>query len=105
MIYNCMCLYFIGTDILDFRIAVFIFWLKSVKQCLPEIRKIAGAPFLEDGSNLRDRLTQIIWDNAESPVSLVCVCLYCHYQSNSSRSTIPDFTMLVILFILHLVYR
>ncbi|XP_026787175.3 thyroid adenoma-associated protein homolog isoform X1 [Pangasianodon hypophthalmus] len=47
---------------------VFILWLKSVKECLPEIREISGAPFLEEGSNLRDKLTQIIWDNAESPV-------------------------------------
>lgn len=76
----------------SFLIAVFILWLKSVKECLPEIREISGASFLGERSTLRDKLAQIIWDNAESPVSLViwiyytnreadqCVYLYCHYQ-------------------------
>ncbi|XP_058231705.1 thyroid adenoma-associated protein homolog isoform X2 [Hemibagrus wyckioides] len=47
---------------------VFILWLKSVKECLPEIREISGASFLGEHSTLRDKLTQIIWDNAESPI-------------------------------------
>ncbi|KAF5901036.1 thyroid adenoma-associated protein isoform X1, partial [Clarias magur] len=47
---------------------VFISWLKSVKDCLPEITEISGAPLLDEGSNLRDKLAGIIWDNAESPV-------------------------------------
>ncbi|KAK3538827.1 hypothetical protein QTP86_015956 [Hemibagrus guttatus] len=47
---------------------VFILWLKSVKECLPEIREISGTPFLGECSTLRDKLTQIIWDNAESPI-------------------------------------
>ncbi|XP_060763342.1 tRNA (32-2'-O)-methyltransferase regulator THADA isoform X2 [Neoarius graeffei] len=47
---------------------VFVLWLKSVKERLPEIRLISGAPFLGEGSILRDKLIQIIWDNAESPV-------------------------------------
>ncbi|KAI5613059.1 thyroid adenoma-associated protein-like isoform X3, partial [Silurus asotus] len=47
---------------------VFILWLKRVNECLPEIRELYGASFLDVDSVLRDRLTQIIWDNAESPV-------------------------------------
>ncbi|KAM9447169.1 tRNA (32-2'-O)-methyltransferase regulator THADA isoform 2-T2 [Clarias gariepinus] len=47
---------------------VFILWLKYVKDCHPEITEISGAHLLDEGSNLRDKLAQIIWDNAESPV-------------------------------------
>lgn len=77
--YKCIsfitaCIFY-RIDVLQFLIAVFILWLKSVKECLPEIREISGAPFLGEGSILRDKLTQIIWDNAESPVRLVCVDL------------------------------
>lgn len=69
--------YFYEVDILTFLIAVFILWLKSVKECLPEIREISGAPFLGEGSNLREKLTQIIWDNAESLVNSVYVDMLC----------------------------
>ncbi|KAI4884419.1 hypothetical protein NFI96_026372 [Prochilodus magdalenae] len=47
---------------------VFIMWLKSVKECLLEIWEVTGAPLLGEGSSLRHTLTQIIWNNAESPV-------------------------------------
>ncbi|KAL7836832.1 hypothetical protein AOLI_G00281160 [Acnodon oligacanthus] len=47
---------------------VFIMWLKSVKECLPEIWEVTGAPLLGEGSSLQHTLTQIIWNNAESPV-------------------------------------
>lgn len=52
-----------------FLIAVFVLWLKSVKECLRELCEISGAPLLGEGSNLRGKLLQIIWDNAESPVT------------------------------------
>ncbi|XP_017580907.2 thyroid adenoma-associated protein homolog isoform X1 [Pygocentrus nattereri] len=47
---------------------VFIMWLKSVKECLPEIWEVTGAPLFGEGSSLQHTLTQIIWNNAESPV-------------------------------------
>ncbi|XP_047675030.1 thyroid adenoma-associated protein homolog isoform X1 [Tachysurus fulvidraco] len=47
---------------------VFILWLKSVKESLLEIRELSGGLFLGEHSTLRVKLTQIIWDNAESPI-------------------------------------
>ncbi|XP_072521074.1 tRNA (32-2'-O)-methyltransferase regulator THADA [Salminus brasiliensis] len=47
---------------------VFTMWLKSVKECLPEIWEVNGAPLLGERSTLRHTLTQIIWNNAESPL-------------------------------------
>lgn len=76
----------------SFLIAVFILWLKSVKESLLEIRELSGGLFLGEHSTLRVKLTQIIWDNAESPVKpglcgfaiqikkLISVYLYCSYQ-------------------------
>lgn len=50
-------------------LAAFTIWLKRVKECLREIWDVTGAPL---DSNLQRQLTQIIWSNAESPVSLLC---------------------------------
>ncbi|KAK1792285.1 hypothetical protein P4O66_012240, partial [Electrophorus voltai] len=47
---------------------VFTMWLKSMKECLPEIWEVTGTPVLGETSSLRHRLAQIIWTNAESPV-------------------------------------
>lgn len=49
--------------------AVLTLWLKSVKECLAEIWEVTSAPLLPDDSSLRQQLIQVIWDNAESPVS------------------------------------
>lgn len=48
--------------------AVFTIWLKRFKECLREIWDVTGAPL---DSDLQQQLTQIIWSNAESPVSFV----------------------------------
>uniref|UniRef100_A0AAY4CHN4 DUF2428 domain-containing protein n=1 Tax=Denticeps clupeoides TaxID=299321 RepID=A0AAY4CHN4_9TELE len=47
---------------------VFTMWLKSVKECLPDIWNIVNAPVLGKGSILQHKLFQVIWNNAESPV-------------------------------------
>lgn len=48
---------------------VFTIWLKRLKECLNEVWEVTGAPL---DSDLQQHLTQIIWSNAESPVSLLC---------------------------------
>jgi len=48
---------------------VFSIWLKRLKECLSEVWEVTGAPL---DSDLQQHLTQIIWSNAESPVSLLC---------------------------------
>lgn len=47
---------------------VFTIWLKRLKECLSEVWEVTGAPL---DSDLQQHLTQIIWSNAESPVSLL----------------------------------
>ncbi|KAJ8286052.1 hypothetical protein GJAV_G00034000 [Gymnothorax javanicus] len=47
---------------------VFILWLKRLKDCLDEIWEVRGAPLLQEESRLQQRLIQVIWNNAESPV-------------------------------------
>ncbi|XP_046872611.1 thyroid adenoma-associated protein homolog isoform X3 [Hypomesus transpacificus] len=47
---------------------VLTLWLKSVRATLAEIWKVTAAPLLSEDSSLQTRLTQVIWNNAESPV-------------------------------------
>lgn len=47
---------------------VFTIWLKRLKECLSEVWEVTGAAL---DSDLQQHLTQIIWSNAESPVSLL----------------------------------
>lgn len=47
---------------------VFTIWLKRLRECLREVWEVTGAPL---DSDLQQHLTQIIWSNAESPVSLL----------------------------------
>ncbi|XP_067262845.1 tRNA (32-2'-O)-methyltransferase regulator THADA isoform X2 [Chanodichthys erythropterus] len=44
---------------------VFTIWLKRLKECLSEVWEVTGAPL---DSDLQQQLTQIIWNNAESPL-------------------------------------
>lgn len=46
-------------------------WLKKVKECLAEIWKATAIPLFNEKSSVQQRLIQIIWTNAESPVSLI----------------------------------
>uniref|UniRef100_A0A3P9QEL2 Si:ch211-225b11.4 n=1 Tax=Poecilia reticulata TaxID=8081 RepID=A0A3P9QEL2_POERE len=47
---------------------VLTMWLKRAKECVTDLWKMTGARLLPDGSRLLQRLTHIIWTNAESPV-------------------------------------
>uniref|UniRef100_A0A8C5ALD0 Thyroid adenoma-associated protein homolog n=1 Tax=Gadus morhua TaxID=8049 RepID=A0A8C5ALD0_GADMO len=47
---------------------VLALWLKKVKDCLPAIWELTGVRLLPDGSSLQQRLIQVMWNNAESPV-------------------------------------
>ncbi|XP_036383176.1 thyroid adenoma-associated protein homolog [Megalops cyprinoides] len=47
---------------------VFALWLKCLKDCLGGVWEVRGAPLLQEDSSLQQRLTQVIWNNAESPV-------------------------------------
>ncbi|KAJ8415281.1 hypothetical protein AAFF_G00422610, partial [Aldrovandia affinis] len=47
---------------------VFTLWLKCLKDCLGEVWEARGAPLLREDSTLQQRLTQVIWNNAESPL-------------------------------------
>lgn len=46
-------------------------WLRKVKECRAEIWKATAIPLLDENSCLQQKLIQIIWTNAESPVSLI----------------------------------
>ncbi|XP_062874157.1 tRNA (32-2'-O)-methyltransferase regulator THADA [Trichomycterus rosablanca] len=58
---------------------VFILWLKNVKQCLPDIWEVTGALFFRKGSDLKETLTKIIWNNAESPVEGLSESVRCAF--------------------------
>ncbi|KAK0150982.1 Thyroid adenoma-associated [Merluccius polli] len=47
---------------------VLTLWLKKAKDSLPAIWEMIGIRLLPDWSNLQQRLIQVIWNNAESPV-------------------------------------
>ncbi|KAJ8379392.1 hypothetical protein SKAU_G00001700 [Synaphobranchus kaupii] len=47
---------------------VFTLWLKCLKDCLEEVWEVRGAPLLLEDCRLQQRLTQVIWNNAESPL-------------------------------------
>uniref|UniRef100_A0A8C4WH50 Thyroid adenoma-associated protein homolog n=1 Tax=Gopherus evgoodei TaxID=1825980 RepID=A0A8C4WH50_9SAUR len=51
-----------------YRFQVFSLWLQRVLECLPEIRKVKESRMLAENSELLHRLSQFIWNNAESPV-------------------------------------
>ncbi|XP_030647585.1 thyroid adenoma-associated protein homolog [Chanos chanos] len=49
-----------------FIFQVYLLWLKCVREYLTEVWEVTGAPLLGEDSSLRQRLLQLIWDNAES---------------------------------------
>lgn len=65
----CMTAVTIVIGCIHMCFVVFTIWLKRLKECLSEVWEVTGAPL---DSDLQQQLTQIIWSNAESPVSLLC---------------------------------
>ncbi|XP_056233315.1 thyroid adenoma-associated protein homolog [Seriola aureovittata] len=51
-----------------FAFEVLTLWLKKVKECLADIRKMTDVRLLPDNSSMQQQLIHIIWTNAESPV-------------------------------------
>ncbi|XP_038151490.1 thyroid adenoma-associated protein homolog isoform X1 [Cyprinodon tularosa] len=51
-----------------FAFEVLTLWLRRVKECVDDIWKATGARLLPDDSRLLQKLTDIIWTNAESPI-------------------------------------
>ncbi|KAM8885353.1 tRNA (32-2'-O)-methyltransferase regulator THADA isoform 2-T2 [Spinachia spinachia] len=51
-----------------FAFEALTWWLKKVKECLPDILKMTGVRLLGDNSRLQRQLIHIIWTNAESPM-------------------------------------
>uniref|UniRef100_A0A3B3Z0T7 Uncharacterized protein n=1 Tax=Poecilia mexicana TaxID=48701 RepID=A0A3B3Z0T7_9TELE len=49
-------------------VAVLTMWLKRAKECVTDLWRMTGSRLLPDDSRLLQRLTHIIWTNAESPV-------------------------------------
>ncbi|XP_066545375.1 tRNA (32-2'-O)-methyltransferase regulator THADA isoform X2 [Amia ocellicauda] len=47
---------------------VLALWLKCVRENLEEVWAVTGVPLLSDRYRLKQRLTQLIWNSAESPV-------------------------------------
>ncbi|KAJ3604719.1 hypothetical protein NHX12_029458 [Muraenolepis orangiensis] len=47
---------------------VLILWLKKTKGSVSAIWEMTGVRLLSDGSSLQQRLLQVIWNNAESPM-------------------------------------
>nr|XP_060641919.1 tRNA (32-2'-O)-methyltransferase regulator THADA-like isoform X2 [Anolis sagrei ordinatus] len=59
---------------------VFSLWLQSFRENLDEIWKAAGGRVLGDNSSLLQRLTQLLWNNAESPVEGISESIRCSFQ-------------------------
>ncbi|XP_032620614.1 tRNA (32-2'-O)-methyltransferase regulator THADA-like isoform X1 [Chelonoidis abingdonii] len=63
-----------------YRFQVFSLWLQRVLQCLPEIRKVKESRMLAENSELLHRLSQFIWNNAESPVEGASEFIHSSFQ-------------------------
>ncbi|XP_008115552.1 tRNA (32-2'-O)-methyltransferase regulator THADA isoform X2 [Anolis carolinensis] len=59
---------------------VFSLWLQSFRESLDEIWKAKGDRVLADTSSLLQRLVQLLWNNAESPVEGISESVRCSFQ-------------------------
>ncbi|CAM4564660.1 tRNA (32-2'-O)-methyltransferase regulator THADA-like isoform X1 [Lepidochelys kempii] len=87
-----------------YRFQVFSLWLQRILECLPEIWKVKESRMLAENSELLHRLSQFIWNNAESPVEgasefihssfqhlLEIYCLECHHFEDLERPLYEQF--------------
>ncbi|KAM9858631.1 tRNA (32-2'-O)-methyltransferase regulator THADA [Aulostomus maculatus] len=51
-----------------FAFEVLTLWLRKVRECLADVWRVTGVRLLSDNSSLRQKLIDVIWSNAESPV-------------------------------------
>lgn len=60
---------------------VLTLWLKKIKECLADIWKMTGVRLLPDNSSLQQDLIDIIWTNAESPVSQINIIILLQFKN------------------------
>ncbi|MGH0167384.1 UNVERIFIED_CONTAM: hypothetical protein FKN15_052121 [Acipenser sinensis] len=65
-----------AVSLLQLTNRVFSSWLQCVKECLEDIWEVTGTRLLTENSSLIQKLTQLIWNNAESPVEGVSEFVY-----------------------------
>ncbi|EMP40256.1 Thyroid adenoma-associated protein like protein [Chelonia mydas] len=63
-----------------YRFQVFSLWLQRILECLPEIWKVKESRMLAENSELLHRLSQFIWNNAESPVEGASEFIHSSFQ-------------------------
>lgn len=51
-------------------LSVLVLWLRRVQENLPELWHLRGGRLLAEDAKLLQKLTQLVWDNAEAPVRL-----------------------------------
>ncbi|KAK1160136.1 hypothetical protein AOXY_G21641 [Acipenser oxyrinchus oxyrinchus] len=71
---SCLCEENLDCHYYTFQ--VFSSWLQCVKECLEDIWEVTGTRLLTENSSLIQKLTQLIWNNAESPVEGVSEFVY-----------------------------
>nr|XP_009665116.1 PREDICTED: uncharacterized protein LOC104138924 [Struthio camelus australis] len=77
---------------------VFSLWLQRLQESLPEIWRLKGSRILAEDSDLLSQLTQLVWNNAETPVEgvsefihnsfrllLEMYCLECRHFEDQER--------------------
>lgn len=55
-----------------FLLSVLALWLQRLQENLPELWHLREARILAEDTELLQQLTQLVWDNAETPVRLEC---------------------------------
>lgn len=55
-----------------FLLSVLALWLQRLQENLPELWCLRGGRILAEDTELLQQLTQLVWDNAETPVRLEC---------------------------------
>lgn len=55
-----------------FLLSVLALWLQRLQENLPELWRLREARILAEDTELLQQLTQLVWDNAETPVRLEC---------------------------------
>lgn len=55
-----------------FLLSVLALWLRRLQENLPELWRLRGGHILAEDTELLQQLTQLLWDNAETPVRLEC---------------------------------
>lgn len=60
------------TSVSAFLLSVLALWLQRLQENLPELWRLRGGRILAEDTELLQQLTQLVWDNAETPVRLEC---------------------------------